>query len=768
MYYEEYEEKIRKLAQIRDKIYKWRFLILGVLAAILAITFTLIGCTGIITKDLRLNATYTYGDTIKPKATAFLAKTKYEYNAGKGWKEGVPTTPGEYKMRAVAKKGFSGYSYGKIKAFTIQQKPLEISLQQGVTYGNEPTLNVNGLVYDDYIDEGLQFTFADFATSPTVKLHENSFRIVNGKGEEVTSYYQFEGGVFEFNAITLLPRPITVQFGDGVKTYDGKALTAEEYSIVEGELVYDDRISVTEYSSRVLAGTTKNTATVQFFNTKGEDVTHLYNINKKQGKLLVEKRALEITTDSANKKYDTLPLTAGYAITSGSLAEGDSEDVLSQTTLIDVAEQENVISFGFTNQAGEDVGSCYQLTVHKGTLSVTPRTLLFRVENKEHIYDGQVYWNFESELLPCDGTAGADQLSYWQIDAKKENDAGENAPYVEPKDVGRYLTSVSSVFVTDGENDKSHNYVIENEKGLLEILQRAVVLQLSDAVRPYDGTPFTSSVYSDVGWKYGVYSLVETHYADIKTNSSITEVGTTDNIANDLLICDENGEDVTHNYDWSVKSGSLTVIKRKIAVSPLTIKRAYDGTPLAYPIGDELLRARWVDSVNEIYGGALYNGCTLSGEVYVPELVNAGTVSSQIRQNTFVIRDKNGEDVTTKYYEVTFEGGVASIYVRTVKVASQTREAKFAEGAILRGSVSDCYIKEGSLVNGDTIEFEVDASLDKIGETANRITKVSIYDKYGNLLQYTEYKNNGEHYFTPTMRTNYQILVECGKLKFYE
>ena len=774
MYYEEYEEKMLKLAQIRDKIYKWRFLILGVLAFILAVIFTLIGCTGSITKQLQLKAEYTYGEVIKPKSSAFLAKTSYQYNDGKGWKQGVPKFPGEYTVRAVAKKGFGGYAYSKLKKCTIKQKPLEMQLSGSVVYGENPILDVNGLVYEDYYEaESLQYTFADFATAPTVKLQENSFRGLNSAGEEITSYYELQGGVFEFNAITIRPRPITLQFDDGEKTYDGTPLSAENYTITQGELVYGDTITVSEYASRTLAGTTKNTATVQFINTDGEDVSRFYNPTKKSGSLVVSKRAIEITTHSASKKYDATSLTAGYEITGGSLANGDYEEIIFQTSIIDALEKENVIDFTFYNSSDEEVKGCYQLTLHKGTLTVTPRTLLFGFEDMEHTYDGTEVWDFSWKLLPCDGFAGSDELhavyTHAQLKGTAQNDPsmGEGAEYIPPIEVGEYALSVASIFVYDGTSDKSHNYKIENESGLLKILQRAIVLQLSDVVRPYNGKPLTSKAYTDVGEQYGVYSLLENHFADINALGSITEIGHALNMADGVIITDQDGNPVTRNYDPSIANGLLSVIKRKIVVAPLNITKPYDGTAMVYPTGENMLRTAWVDSENEIYGNALYEGCTAMGDVYIPYLVDKGSADTEIVSNTFVIRDKNGEDVTSKYYEVSLENGRAEISPRILTIASQPREAQYTEGAVLQGAASDCYIMEGSLVNGDTIAYEVNAVLKAKGETVNRITKISIYDGNGNLLCCWEYIENGDYYKAWTYNFNYQIAPpKCGKLRF--
>ena len=102
MYYLPYEQKILKIARIRDQIYRFRFLILGILLAILSAIMALLAVKGNIVNDISLQPAYVYGERIKLNANAFLSGVEYEYFAGT-WTSEQPKRPGEYSIRVKAK-----------------------------------------------------------------------------------------------------------------------------------------------------------------------------------------------------------------------------------------------------------------------------------------------------------------------------------------------------------------------------------------------------------------------------------------------------------------------------------------------------------------------------------------------------------------------------------------------------------------------------------------------------------------------------------------
>jgi hypothetical protein len=91
----------------------------------------------------------------------------------------------------------------------------------------------------------------------------------------------------------------------------------------------------------------------------------------------------------------------------------------------------------------------------------------------------------------------------------------------------------------------------------LEVKPRALEILAASAQKPYDGTPLECHGYTAIIRG----RLVEGHYiAEIVCTGKITEVGTCVNEIYKIVIEDENGVDVTDNYDIRKLPGSLTVL----------------------------------------------------------------------------------------------------------------------------------------------------------------------------------------------------------------
>lgn len=117
-----------------------------------------------------------------------------------------------------------------------------------------------------------------------------------------------------------------------------------------------------KYSDNVRAG--KATVTVTGRHNFKDDAV-------KTATFEIEARPLTITADSADKAYDSKPLTAD-GFTSEGLAEGDRvASVKVEGSQIEVGSSANKVSGAkIVNAAGEDVTDCYAITYQPGTLTV--------------------------------------------------------------------------------------------------------------------------------------------------------------------------------------------------------------------------------------------------------------------------------------------------------------------------------------------------------------------------------------------------------------
>lgn len=583
MYYEVYEQKILKLARIRDKIYKLRFLILGIFLAVVAIVVGLISFKGRFLGDIQLHDRYVYGETINPKANAFLSKVEYEYSDGGAWTAEQPILPGEYRVRALAKKSFGGVSYSEESGFVIEKKPLEIGVASATTYGEVPKLSVSGLVRGDKVAEGARFTFGDILTEqPWVALEKESFSIVGADGSVMTDGYAIDEATFERASITLLPRPITLRVSDAEKVYDGAPLTSDEWSISSGELIPGDRIFVNCVGEQLLAGKGVNGAEFGFTNENGEDVSALYNVTLKAGVLKVTKRPIEITTASASKMYDGEALYADEFAVTSELGAADNEflQLLSYSEQLNAGKKKNALAVAVTTADGEDRTDCYKIAYVNGTLTVTQRSVLIRFESAEKTYDGAVYADMVWGIYGGDGFVKEEELT-------AEESAMRGGAFVEAKDAGEYTLTMRRVLVTDGERETTNNYAFTYQNGTLVIRKRKLVVHINGAEKIYDGLPYSTSDSDGLcsldpayptaeGEESYVSGLVAENYVDagFYENAIRAEIGVRDGA----------GRDTTRNYQLETKegegSGDLTIHKRPLALYLEEVERPYDGTPL--------------------------------------------------------------------------------------------------------------------------------------------------------------------------------------------
>ena len=105
----------------------------------------------------------------------------------------------------------------------------------------------------------------------------------------------------------------------------------------------------------------------------GVDCTSHYNITKSEGTLTVSARNITIQAASDTRQYNGSALTCNeYEITSGSLANGDTETVVIVGSVTNPGKSSNVISSVTIKRNGKDVTKNYNITTIEGLLVVTP------------------------------------------------------------------------------------------------------------------------------------------------------------------------------------------------------------------------------------------------------------------------------------------------------------------------------------------------------------------------------------------------------------
>ena len=654
MQYEIYEAKVKKVSAFLVKLYSHIALIVTILALLVAAATAAVAAKGSIVTESEFKAEIEYGSKLEFAAEAIFGDANYEYRV-KGteeWSDEAPTSPGEYEIRAYAMTSFGTRRYGDLHTFTI--KPRELTLQvseDSIQYGDMPTVSGNTVNGDTISSCSVTFGELDLEKdTKTVKARadKETLVILDKDGNDVTACYTV---VDTPDAVVpLTPRPLQVTVETLTAQYNGQPFTFTGYEISGGELVEGDKEEITfEVESEsgdvinqiINVGTINSTGPKVVIKDKNNvEVTDLYEVEIISGTLTVEQRPLLIQTKNGELTYSGVEQSyPEFELMDEYLLEGHTVKVAEDhaDTFLDCGEYENKLSFVILDQDGNDVSSNYSINVGYGKVTVKPRKVTVTTlgtGETPFVYDGK------DHVLP-----------EFIVDNATEMDECATTGFA-VRNVGTYENRFEVAFFRDTEN-VTYNYEIEYVYGELEVIPREITLKLDDDRKEYDGTPLTSVKYGVVADSLG---LAEGHTLTLQANGSITypnegpdQSGTVVNeyVADSAIVTDAEGADVTANYVITVEAGSLSVIKRNLKLTPISLSRVYDGERLVG--GYETVDEEKIKQILETAGHTL--------EVALSD--NAWKINCGATQPYFIegvtVTDAEGSDVSA-YYDIDYSG----------------------------------------------------------------------------------------------------------------
>ncbi|MDE7082448.1 MAG: hypothetical protein K2O89_01930 [Clostridia bacterium] len=592
--YDNYINRIQKVAKFKNFVVKFKFLIIGVLAVIIAGITALLVMKGTITSDMVLPAQITYGDSYAPaQASAFLSGVTYEYSL-KGtdeWTEEKPVKAGEYLVRTVTSKAI-GKGYGDPVEFEILPKQLDFVLKEGqtVTYGFTPEYTVTGLVssYSDRV-EGIDFDYA-YPTSDDesewtvgVTLNAGGIRIVDKNGNDLSDCYTYDtvSGDFAF-----AKRSVAVKLKNASDVYCGTAISYKAEAIAD--LAFDDEIKfdtvITQYGSAATlsdAGSydlAVNENSVRILSGSA-DVTKYYNIISYSGATFtVNRRPVTVLSDSNEWTYDGAEHTEnGYTVVDGSLAPNQRIESSSQTAVrnYNYSGEDNYLIYKIYDASGKEVTANYLLTERYGTLKIKQRSVTLTTTDGEWTYNGYAR-----------STNGA-----YELTGSLAN--GQRFEVLRYTEVINYTSGTPNELyykIMDGYGlDVTPNYAVTERFGTLKINKLAITVQTGSDSFEYDGNSHSFNYNSiDLSTLITNGSLALSSHS-LALNGSATSVSDvadtkTENNTTKFKVVSGSGwyqTDETENYQINYRYGTLTVTPRPITVIIKNAEKVYDGTPLS-------------------------------------------------------------------------------------------------------------------------------------------------------------------------------------------
>lgn len=576
MRYENFENKMKKIAKVNLFFYKTRF----VWAALILSTATAITSINIIKGDVNgeynIKDVMTYGESYNPKVSAKMNSAYLEYSLQDkdDYSQNKPYLVGKYKVRGVSKNGFGSTKYGNVFNFEIKQKPIELKVRQSsVYYGDSLSIDSSMINSGDRISN-YELTYDDLSShNPIVSVDSSSLIINNSYGENVTYCYDI---TYTPKEIEIKNLNVTVSFNSASKVYDGESLSSD-YS-VQGLLEGDTFRFKKDSPTLSDIGSIENSIGEEFIeviNKDGRDVTSFYNYHISKGNLNISKRDITIKSSSVNRYYN------GYALSSNANNDGELNYIIEEGSVlsnhhidINYVNEGKYASFASENSFNvvirdnddNDVSRYYNIQKIYGDLTIEKVPITLTSKSVNQVFDDNslsVYFNNESDYIESGDLVFGDYLSY-----------NHNIPTIkDPMDERVNDLNFEIKNQNFASFDQNDCYDITYKYGTLKINKIDVSFSTNDIAITYDGEELSASTMDvthkltmniDSGYLLSSHKLVYEF-----DNEGEYEVTSSYNTLDNWDIVDKDNRSVKDlYYNYQINSiGQISINKRPLTIS---------------------------------------------------------------------------------------------------------------------------------------------------------------------------------------------------------
>jgi len=409
----------------------------------------------------------------------------------------------------------------------------------------------------------------------------------------------------------------------------------------------------------------------------GADVTDQFTVNYVNGSLTINKRTVNLTSESASKAYDGVALTKPEVIVTGDgFMTDEVTDLKAVGTITNVGSVTNTIAY--TEGTGFKAGN-YNIYKSEGTLTITANTAVIKV-------------TAGSSSKKYDGTALTKNEYY--ITGLPEGFTAVVTVSGSITDAGSAENEVTSVIIRKGNEDVTSQFSgIETVSGTLTVTKRTVTLKSESASKAFDGTPLTKPDVTVSG-----DGFVDGEISDLKATGSITKAGS---VANTIEYT-ESSSFKADNYTITKDEGTLTITQNEneIVVNAKNAEKKYDGSPL---------------TKNEADVEGLPAGYTAEVKV-IGSITDAGVADNVVE--SVVIKDASGNDVTNQFKTITKNNGTLTVTKRSVMLTSETVTREYTGTAL---TAPDVKVTGDGFVDGEVTNLKATGTITKVGTKANPI-----------------------------------------------
>lgn len=624
----------------------------------------------------------------------------------------------------------SAKSYDKIYDGTpLTSGGVEIVSENKLVKGHTISAQTEGII----INEGtVQSTITD----------KNSIIISDENGEDVGGNYEIVG--LKEGTLTVTPREITITAGSAQKVYDAAPLTCADYSIsseLQIPIAEGQTLTVTTAGSVTEVDNATNIITAYAITWGETIVTSNYAVTCKEGLLTVTKRPVTISTastdDGENKRiYNALPQSLEKFeevhednINTG-LVKGHTAHIDEVFYATEADTYQNDLTFVI--KSGErDVTSNYELTVIKGSFTISKRPINVITHSKQFEYDGKPH-SYEGHTVSAETPLALETHTTVATNLMTVTDvvkAGQSP-----------VRNTMSITVLDGEGENvSENYAITvMAEGILTVTPLHISVISGSTSVMYNGgknsylqaetTEGSNKLISGHQFTFNTYTEVVDVRHDEDGNVLYTDESKTaiEGYVNQLTVGVKDAEtDVSHNYIVdNYTYGTITVTSRPIKLKTATKTWIFDGTYHSESMLEDVDRML-------LDGAPYYHLAVCIGS----ELPRIKYVNEEVL-NEFKIYIVNAEEQNISYnYEIAYEYGTLKVAPLPVTVTANSQSRVYDGTALTNDGfkvTSDDYAKELESIKNlkYTFEAKAEGTRTDFGKADNVIVENSfkVYD----------------------------------------
>lgn len=601
-----------------------------------------------------------WAPTVKDGEKTLTEGTDYTVAYGK---DDFTNVTGEIRVTVTGKGNYAG---SVERAYQVTPAPLTVK-----TEGASKTYDGEALTHDVATIKGLKNkeTATIHATGSQTEVGEsdNGYAIT-WDGSAQKGNYTIKTKTIGKLVVSETADQITATPANVEKTYDGNThgTTVQVTGLPKGYTVKkaESKAAATNVADGEVKATVDELVIV---NAQGKDVTSKLNIKRGTATIKVNPAPLTVTTDGGAKEYDGTALTANGIKVEG-LKGKDSVSAKTTGSRTKVGSSNNTYEINWKDTKKSN----YKVTDVLGTLKVTPSTKAVTLTSgsASHAYSGHALTSDEikAEGLPEGFTVKA-KMDGAQTDAGSSENTVKSYKFLDAK--GNDVT------------DMFANVTVKT--GTLTVSPKKITVETEGATKVYDGQELTNE-------NGAIHGLVSGEHADVVTNGTQTNVGSSDN---------------GYTIAWgTAKEGNYTIASDtlgKLVVTPQSMNPndpSYHKLQVSNPadLTYDGQTHKWAPEVKDYTGTELKKGVDYALAYDTDDFINAGSIT------VTVVGKGNYTGTVSRTYRIK----PAPVSIKTESAARVYNGKALTAGGAITG-----------LVNGETVDFRVTGSQTKVGHSAN-------------------------------------------------